>query len=596
MLADAPLMIIAGPGTGKTRTVAHRIAYQIAHGAAPESCVAITFTRRAASEMRERLAALAPDRAGQINVTTFHGLGLMILREHHEQAGLTSGFQVADDAARLQIAAELTGSERDGRRLLAEAAADPVRRELVVKALLARDLVDFDGLIELPAALLRDGPELLSSLRRRWPLISVDEYQDIDSVQYELLRLLAGDGSGLTAIGDPDQAIYGFRGADVRFFLSFGTDFRGATTRQLTRNYRTSGTIVAAALQAIGPATLVPGRNLRAIRPRGALITFHESADEYAEAAWIAAAIDRLLGGSSFHSLDSGRSDGYGQDGIDLSDVAILYRTDAQAGPLGQALARAGLPFQKSSHDLLERRAGVAEIVREMSLASAGSTGRPDADGSGKGRLAVADRLRAAVRRLAATGPSGGAGTGGAGTGGMGICGVGTSGAGPGGGPTRASAAWAVDVRSAGEILLPLARHCGSDMDRFRTEIALGAVADALDPRANAVTLLTMHAAKGLEFGAVFVAGCEKSLVPLWVPGADPASGPDPAEERRLLFVGMTRARARLFLSCAARRTRHGSTVATGPSPFLAAIDQAFLDRPAKSRPGRPASRQLRLL
>ena len=626
MLADAPLMIIAGPGTGKTRTLAHRIAYQIAHGAAPESCVAIIFTRRAASEMRERLAALAPDQAGQVNVTTLHGLGLMILREHREQAGLTSGFQVADDAARLQIAAELTGSERDGRRLLAEAAADPVRRELVVKALLARDLVDFDGLIELPAALLRDGPELLSSLRRRWPLISVDEYQDIDSVQYELLRLLAGDGSGLTAIGDPDQAIYGFRGADVRFFLRFGTDFRGATTRQLTRNYRTSGTIVAAALQAIGPATLVPGRNLRAIRPRGALITFHESADEYAEAAWIAAAIDRLLGGSSFHSLDSGRSDGYGQDGIDLSDVAILYRTDAQAGPLGQALARAGLPFQKSSHDLLERRAGVAEIVREMSLASAGSTGRPDADGSGESRLAVADRLRAAVRRLAATGPSGGAdprwaaagarpaadgagagagtggmgtigaGTGGAGTGGMGTCGVGTSGAGPGGAPTRASAAWAVDVRSAGEILLPLARRCGSDMDRFRTEIALGAVADALDPRADAVTLLTLHAAKGLEFGAVFVAGCEKSLLPLWVPGADPASGPDPAEERRLLFVGMTRARARLFLSCAARRTRHGSTVATGPSPFLAAIDQAFLDRPAKSRPGRPASRQLRLL
>jgi DNA helicase-2/ATP-dependent DNA helicase PcrA len=586
MLADAPLMIIAGPGTGKTRTLAHRIAYQIARGAAPESCVAITFTRRAASEMRERLAALAPDQAGQVNVTTFHGLGLMILREHHEQAGLTSGFQVADDAARLQIAAELTGSERDGRRLLAEAAADPVRRELVVKALLARDIVDFDGLIELPAALLRDGPELLSSLRRRWPLISVDEYQDIDSVQYELLRLLAGDGSGLTAIGDPDQAIYGFRGADVRFFLRFGTDFRGATTRQLTRNYRTSGTIVAAALQAIGPATLVPGRNLRAIRPRGALITFHESADEYAEAAWIAAAIDHLLGGSSFHSLDSGRSDGYGQDGIDLSDVAILYRTDAQAGPLGQALARAGLPFQKSSHDLLERRAGVAEIVREMSLASAGSTGRPDADGSGESKLAVADRLRAAVRRLAATGPSGGAGTGGAGTGG----------AGTGGGPTRGSAPWAGDVRSAGEILLPLARRCGSDMDRFRTEIALGAVADALDPRADAVTLLTLHAAKGLEFGAAFVAGCEKSLLPLWVPGADPASGPDPAEERRLLFVGMTRARARLFLSCAARRTRHGSTVATGPSPFLAAIDQAFLDRPAKSRPGRPASRQLRLL
>jgi superfamily I DNA/RNA helicase len=378
----------------------------------------------------------------------------------------------------------------------------------------------------------------------------VDEYQDIDAAQYELLRLLAGNGSGLTAIGDPDQAIYGFRGADVGFFLHFAADYPGATTLHLTRNYRASGTIVAGALQAIAPATLVPGRTLQAVRPRGAPIIFHEAADERAEAAWIAAAIDGLLGGSSFHSLDSGRADGHGVDGIDLSEVAILYRTDAQAGPLGQALTRAGLPFQKSSHDLLERRTGVPDIVREMRLASAGAT--------------VAARLRAAVRRLAAIGP--------------------------------ASAAPAVDVRSAGQLLAPLARRCGRDLERFLTEISLGAMADALDPRAAAITLLTLHAAKGLEFDVVFLAGCEKGLLPLWLPGSAPAAGPDLAEERRLLFVGMTRARARLFLSCAARRTRHGTTAAAGPSPFLAAIDSALLDRPVPPRPRRPADRQLRLL
>ncbi|HLQ56963.1 MAG TPA: ATP-dependent helicase, partial [Streptosporangiaceae bacterium] len=557
-------------------TLAHRIAHQIgAGGAVPESCLAITFTRRAAGEMRERLATLAPHQAARITVTTFHGLGLLILRDHHEQAGLTGGFRIADDAARLAVATELAGTQRDGRRLLADAAADPVRRAAFVKALLARDQVDFDGLIELPVALLRDEPALAGRLRSRWPLISVDEYQDIDATQYELLRVLAGDGAGLTAIGDPDQAIYGFRGADVGFFLRFADDFAGATTLQLTRNYRASAAIVTAALQAITPATLVPGRTLQAVRPRGAPVTFHEAADEHAEAGWIAAAIDRLLGGSSFHSLDSGRSDGYGQDGIDLSEVAILYRTDAQAGPLGQALARAGLPFQKSSHDLLERRAGVAEIVREMRLASGDGDGRLGTGESAETGPTVAGRLRAAVRRLAATVSADG-------TGGQ---------AGRAGGRARA-----IDVRSAGEVLAPLARRCGHDLDRFRTEVSLGAVADAMDPRAAAINLLTLHAAKGLEFSAVFLAGCEKDLLPLWLPGSAPASGQELAEERRLLFVGMTRARALLFLTCAARRARHGSTTAAGPSPFLTAIDPALLDRQTPPRPGRPAGQQLRLL
>ncbi len=390
----------------------------------------------------------------------------------------------------------------------------------------------------------------------------MDEYQDIDAAQYDLLRLLAGDGRGLTAIGDPDQAIYGFRGADVGFFLRFAADFPGATTRQLTRSYRASRAIVTAALQAIAPATLVPDRRLEAAAPDGAPVLFHEAADEGAEAAWIAAAIDRLLGGSSFHSLDSGLADGYGQKDIALSDVAVLYRTDAQAGPLGRALARAGLPFQKSSHDLLDRRAGVAEIVREMRLVSAGGDSYPEASEGGDCEPAVAARLRAAVRRLAAINPGG----------------------------------RAVDVRSAGQVLLPLARRCGSDLELFLTEIALGAVADALDPRAGAVTLATLHAAKGLEFGAVFVAGCEQGLLPLWVPGAARSGRADLDEERRLLFVGMTRARARLFLSCATRRSRHGAATVAGPSPFLAAIDPAALDRRPPARPGRPAARQLRLL
>jgi superfamily I DNA/RNA helicase len=147
-------------------------------------------------------------------------------------------------------------------------------------------------------------------------------------------------------------------------------------------------------------------------------------------------------------------------------------------------------------------------------------------------------------------------------------------------------------VLAAGEVLAPLARRCGDDLDRFLTEIALGAEADALDPRADAVTLLTLHAAKGLEFGVVFVAGCERGLLPLWLPGS---GGPDLAEERRLLFVGMTRARTHLFLTCAKQRRRHGTVAEAGPSPFLTAIGATLLDR-SVPRPRRPETQQLRLL
>jgi uncharacterized protein (TIGR00375 family) len=594
--AQSPLMIVAGPGTGKTRTLANRIAGQVSRSGpagleeARRPGLAITFTRRAAEELRARLAAmLAPGMLDSVTVTTFHGLGLTILREHHDRAGLTAGFGVADDAARLEVAADVAGTAREGARLVAEASADPEARERLVKALTARDLVDFDGLVAGPAALLDAEPAIARSLRDRWPRISVDEYQDIDAAQYRLLRLLAGDGRGLTVIGDPDQAIYGFRGADVNLFLRFESDFPGAVTRHLTRNYRSAPVIVTGAVQAIAPSSLVPGRILRPAgnrtpeapgTPRNAakpsrslakapgLIGFHAAADERGEAAWIAREVERLLGGASFHALDTGRAAAHGHEGLGLSDVAVLYRTDAQAQPLGQALTRAGLPFQKGSHDLLERRTGVPEIVREMRLAGPG-------DISGE-TAAVSDRLRRAVRTLAARAGDSERMTGSA-------------------GPAHAVRA-AVDVRAAGEVLAPLARRCGTDLERFLTEISLGAQTDALDPRADAVTLLTLHAAKGLEFDVVFLAGCEKDLLPLWLPGR-PASAADLAEERRLLFVGLTRARARLYLTCASRRSRHGTSRETGPSPFLAAIDPALLDRSAgATRPRRPASKQLRLL
>ena len=569
VLAASPLMIVAGPGTGKTRTLTHRIAVQVAAtGLAPSRCLAVTFTRRAAQEMRDRLAVLAgPAPAGptasggldRVTVTTFHGLGLRILRELHEQAGLPADFEVADEATVAEVLAEVLAELPSGPAIPPEPlpapepapAAGGRERQRLLAALAARGLVDFDGLIELPAALLRRDPARAAAFRERWPLISVDEYQDIDAAQYELLGLLAGDGTGLTVIGDPDQAIYGFRGADVGFFLRFGADYPGAATHQLSRNYRSSAPIVTAAGAAIAPATLVPGRALHAVsRAAAEPVVAHEAADEHAEAGWISATIDQLLGGTSFHSLDSGRAAGDGHAGLSLADIAVLYRTDAQSAVIGQALTRAGLPFRKGSHDLLHRRPAVPEILAEMNEARPGA-GPPEA---------VAALVADASARLA-------------------------------GRPSRYRA---VDIRAAAELLTPLARRCGTDQERFAAEVALGATVDALDPRADAVTLLTMHAAKGLEFEVVFVAGCEDGLLPLRTPGGGLLPGADLQEERRLLFVAMTRARSRLLISYAARRTRRSAAERAGASPFLLVL--GHLLAAGRVPRARPESRQLRLL
>jgi superfamily I DNA/RNA helicase len=548
-----PLLIVAGPGTGKTRTLTHRIAYLCAElGVFPENCLAITFTRRAAEELGERLAALLGPVAEDVTVSTFHSLGLAILREQPVAAGLSPNFRIADEADRIAALLETgTATEAQARRQISKG-IDDEQHERYAKALHEKDLVDLDDLVTLPVALLAAHPDLTSEYRARWPWIFVDEYQDVDPAQYELLRLLCPPDGNLCAIGDPDQAIYSFRGADVGFFLRFAEDFTDARTVRLTRNYRSSAPIVAAALQAIAPSSLVRGRRLDPARLdlEAPPIGLYPAASTADEADFVVRTVDELVGGLSHRSLDSGRIDIHGAHaGLSFGDIAVLYRTDSQAAAIVDALSRAGVPVQKRSHDRLRDRPGVAAIARELRYTGGGDL----------------------VERVTQTGHA--------------VADRPTLDAADGLGPE--------DLHAAIDLLKPLAVRCNDDLEKFLTEISTGAEVDALDPRAEAVTLLTLHAAKGLEFPVVFLVGVEDDLLPLRFPGAETD---ETDEERRLFFVGLTRAQDRLFLSHARKRFRHGGERARVPSPFLASIDPGLLESRADEAPRRPRDRQLRLL
>ncbi|GAB4008847.1 hypothetical protein GCM10029992_66300 [Glycomyces albus] len=250
-----PLLIVAGPGTGKTRTLTHRIAHLVSTGRAePEACLAITFTRRAAEEMAERLAALVPEHAPRLTVATFHSLGVRILREQHAAVGLSPDFGIAAADRAAEIAEEVTGDKKLADRLTEHRSRRGGEPEPDLAEALERyttrlrelDLVDFSDLVALPPALLEADPALTEHYRGRYGWIAVDEYQDVDEQQYRLLRRLAPEDGRITAIGDPDQSIYRFRGADVGFFLRFQKDWPTARTVQLTRNYRSGAGILKA--------------------------------------------------------------------------------------------------------------------------------------------------------------------------------------------------------------------------------------------------------------------------------------------------------------------------------------------------------------
>ncbi len=454
-----PLAIVAGPGSGKTGVLGRRAARLLEGGAVPERILGLTFTRKAAAELSDRLASLAGEAGRRVASATFHALGLTLLEEWGQ------GREVIDEADRLALIRPLARAEglRPARAAeliskaklnaaWAEAICPPGLLSAYNQALDGVGLYDYDDLVTRPLQMIRAEADLAAELAERFDHVLVDEFQDLNPTQFEWLRALAPEPDrSLTAVGDPDQSIYGFTGASPLFFNKLAEDRPQIRVIDLKTSYRCPGPIVAAAAAVIGRN---PGRHLelRAFQPDGARLMWAEFASPLAEAVGIVQEIERLVGGTSHLAMASGELDG--ANNYTLADIAVLIRLHRQAEPLVEALAKAGLPVQVAAEE-----------------------------------------------------------------------------------PGRET--------------------------------------DELEFGAEKVTLLTMHAAKGLEFPVVFLAGVEEGLLPY----QPPDGGADWEEERRLFYVALTRARERLIITRSKRRSLFGRSYRPAASPFVSEIPGDLVDR-----------------
>ena len=620
-----PLIIIAGPGAGKTLTLTRRIAWLIRRErVAPDEILAVTFTNKAGREMRDRLAAFLPGSPLPF-VGTFHAFCLQTLREI-----LSPAPTVIDDDVRLALIREAVKKVAPNpspvraeaaanwiaaakQRLLtpdddlseiAAPSADPAATHGVVLADIYRAYqesleeeggVDFEDLIAAIVRRLEDDPDFRDRMQRRYRHLFVDEYQDLNGAQYRLIQGLAGPAGSLCVIGDPDQAIYGFRGSDVRFFDRFETDFPGCQTVRLTRSYRSAETILSASHQVIRKSVNDPGAariysGIAGIETLGVL----ELSSAKAEAVAVGRIIERMVGGTGFHSMDFGTID---LDGTEadraFGDFAVFYRTHAQGEVIAEVLTGAGIPVEIARRSAVFDGAGIAEILAALRLMAGRGRWRdletlagPDSGIDRKtlarlrqtageihpasritleidlgttaldpiltplrdlagdlGSLPVPDQLT----RIAELGQKAGL-----------------------------TAPIADDARRAETFrrLTDLAAPFRTDTGAFLDALALQTDPDAAANQSQRVSLMSLHAAKGLEFPVVFITGCEDGLIPYRRSEADPV---DEAEERRLFYVGMTRAEEQLYLSWAKRRTIYGKTLARHRSPFLADIEARLL-------------------
>ncbi len=587
LTTNRPLIIVAGPGAGKTRTLTVRIAYLIGEKEVdPASILAITFTNKAAQEMRERLQALLGEEiADRITISTFHGFGAQILREHWPPiqpplvaAGAAQGeepetvsFSILDESQREKLVKGLfLGPNGKARRRfihqlsmakqhllgpndpgLAELFPDdpdfPIRYRAYEDALARNNALDFDDLIFRTVRLLERDEGVLRAVQVRYRWISVDEYQDLNLGQYRLLRLLTAGGANLCVIGDPDQAIYGFRGADYRFFLRFQEDFPDARKIVLQQNYRSAAAILDAAQQVIAQNPDREAIELIAHFADDVKLTIYEAPTDKAEAEYVVHQIESTVGGTSMFSIDSGRvEDESRESGLSFGDFAVLYRLKAQSGPLIEAFHRSGIPYQTAGRTPFSARPAVRVLLAGLNLLQnpASRVHRaelPDPLPDGWPELeawAPTLALPQLIDRLAAILPL----------------------------PDESSD----DVKR----LVAMAGPFAGDVAGFLTHMTLQTETDIYDPRADRVTLMTLHAAKGLEFPVVFIVGCEESLLPYFRPG----EAVNLEEERRLFYVGMTRAKNRLVLTHAKKRFLFGKEIHNSRSHFVDDIEKALLE------------------
>jgi DNA helicase II / ATP-dependent DNA helicase PcrA len=613
---EGPLLVLAGAGSGKTRVIAHRVAYLIQRGAAAESILAVTFTNKASAEMRERVAALAGPPGVDVFVSTFHAFGRWLLAKEHAAAGLPRTFAICDagDQAALvkRCMREVKVDDRafDPRRVLwlISKAKNALQKKIVPRAegqgddydliaaevfpryeraLRAQRAVDFDDLIARPVDLLRKDGALRERLQVRFSHLLVDEYQDTNLCQLELLKLLAGERRNVCAVGDDDQAIYGWRGAEVKNILRFDRHFPGAKEVRLEQNYRSCGRILSCANGVIGVAAGRKPKRLWTEAGPGAPVRLASLAGEEEEAHFVASELARLR-----------------SEGRPYRHFAVLYRLNAQSRPIEEALREAQMPYQVHGGSAFFDRAEVRDLLAylkvcasshdETSLArivNVPPRGIGDATLEKVHDFAVASGLHLfeALRRAAE------------------VPGV-ASGA-------REKIAEFVSLvmrwqaRFAEGRVLEAARSLVAEIDLYahaRASVqsieagqrkvdgidgllrslewyegrvkkpSLAAWLERLaldsrdeeDPAADeGISLMTLHAAKGLEFPVVFVVGLEEDLLPC---AGIQGEARDLDEERRLAYVGITRAREVLYLTRAAQRVKRGKVLPRTPSRFLA--------------------------
>jgi DNA helicase-2/ATP-dependent DNA helicase PcrA len=604
-----PALVIAGPGTGKTRVLTYRILHLIEDkNIDPGNILAVTFTNKAAAEISERLQALVENKSltSKPYVTTFHALGYSILREQMQQGRGEVTFSILEPEDKKRIIQRVSGCEKNrapGFANAIEAAKqqlktpmdlemeDPELAKIFVEYrdyLKEQNTYDLDDLLYVPVKLFEDHHDVLAAYREKFQWILIDEYQDINYVQYKLIRgLMPGVDSNLCVIGDPDQAIYGFRGADVRFIQRFREDYPGAAVYRLKQSYRCSDSILKASgnvmQRGVSDEALLSGLE------EGVKIKIVKNSTHKSEAEFVARSIEQMMGGLRFFSMDSSITEGHKEVEIDsLSDFVVLCRVKGQMEALEKAFMDHSIPYQTVGEEPFFKQEPVCSIIDLLKfsrnprnniikekliekeiITSLESGSFQSSPGEGK---SVKDTIGNLVDTYFSDKTTGHDGL--------------PSPKDPennqkffrgdqGGSPSARGAYIELERPPDIKRLLDLAGDFGDDLDGFLQFTVLGTAVDTYRPDLEHVTLMTLHGAKGLEFKAVFIVGCEEGLLPYSLFKGHTS---DAEEERRLLYVGMTRAKKFLFLSHAEKRFLMGREYRLQRSSFLNRIERELIE------------------